>query len=506
MVYLFCAASITMALRGWFTASPGWMLGSLLAAIATIYLKYPAAYVLIPWGLVMLALVRRHPRRMLPWLAAMLLIGGLAAFYLAFGYGGLLLSNREAETVRSLFWDYLLSPARHLNNAWFAIYPLGIALFLPTLLLGVAAYGYCRRRGVPVVNLWLVGALLAFALGGVMLTSTYSNVWLGAGKIRHVLPVSLALMVVWGAALAQISRALAAWAAGRGLSPRRVTAAVAGAALLAFLPGAALGNIDLGRQFQRTAIQQVLWRWTDTNLTPDGLILAHEDSLVAHTWNRPWSGYDGVKTFEWWLEDAEQIAASTPARYVERGITYFVMDAADKAEYFDTPTLAALLDQLTLVKSIPAAPELAGETVSFYRMFPPENEAAFDFGGQITLTGYDLDTSSASPGGGILFRPYWRVPARPATNYSMFIHLYPADEDRVLAQYDGPPTVIERPTLTWDDPAELYIGSAITLPLPGDVPPGDYRLAVGLYDYSTGARLAAADGATYFTLPVAVLG
>ena len=75
----------------------------------------------------------------------------------------------------------------------------------------------------------------------------------------------------------------------------------------------------------------------------------------------------------------------------------------------------------------------------------------------------------------------------------MFAHLYPANEDRIITQHDGPLSVLERPTLTWDDTNELYIGGDAQLVIPADIPPGDYRLIVGVYDYTTGARLPVSD-------------
>jgi hypothetical protein len=86
----------------------------------------------------------------------------------------------------------------------------------------------------------------------------------------------------------------------------------------------------------------------------------------------------------------------------------------------------------------------------------------------------------------------------------MFVHLYPADITELLAQYDGPPSVPNRPTLTWDDPEELYIGQDNTLTIPEDLEAGDYRMAVGLYDLTTFQRLLSEDGADFFTIPIRV--
>lgn len=507
MVYLACAASITMALRAWTRESPRWLLGSMVAAIAAIYLKYPAAYALLPCGIVTLVLLYRNPRRMLPWVVGMLIIGGVAAAYLIFGYGSFRLSNREADTVRDSFIENMLDRDRNFNNWYFAIYPVGMGIFAVGMIGGLLAYVYSRRQGWRKLNVWPIGVLLLYGIAAIMMTSTFSNVWLGAGKIRHVLPTSIAVMAIWGAAVTQIVWTAQRWISERKPDTRWVWIAPAGVLALVGIgiaPGLVTDNLALVNQLDQTAVQAQMWRWSDVNIPPEGLILGHEGSYVAHTWNRPWSGYDGVKTFGWWLENEKQMAASTPERYVERGITYFVMDDRDLQRYYTAPAVKAFIDQLTLVKSFPVMETDYQYTAYFYRMLPPQYATDALFGGQIALAGYDLSAETTAPGETLTFRPYWRAPRRPDTNYSMFIHLYPADDDKLIAQYDGAPTVAERPTLTWDDAAELYIGSDVNLVIPPNTNPGEYRLALGLYDFTNGPRLTLADGADKFIIPVAV--
>ncbi|MEO8612369.1 MAG: glycosyltransferase family 39 protein, partial [Chloroflexota bacterium] len=510
LLYLACAVSITMALQAWKLESGRWLLGSLIAAIAAIYLKYSAVYALIPPGIVLLILLYRQPRRMLPWLIAMLVVGGAAGAYLIFGYGSFRLTNREADTVRDSFIDNLLDPDRNFNNWYFAIYPIGMTLFAISGIGGLAAYAYSRAKKWQIVNMGPVLLLLLYGIAAIMLTSTFTSVWLGAGKIRHVLPTTVAVMALWGAAVAQIIWTAKSWL--QDSRPKMSQTWLATAGILALvgvftLPGMVSGDGVLVARFQHISVQQQLWHWTDVNIPTDGMILGNPGSWVAHSWNRPWSGYDGVKTFLWWTEDADQIAASSPQAYVERGITYFVTDARDLDRYYKAPALKKFISQLTLVKTFHIAADQTDENqfdTYFYRMLPPQHAADALFGGQIDLTGYDLSAETVKAGDTLTFRPYFRAPRRPDTNYSMFVHLYPADEDRVLAQHDGAPTVIERPTLTWDDPDELYIGADVNLAIPADTPPGDYRVVIGLYDYSNGARLTLPDGVDKFTIPITI--
>lgn len=70
---------------------------------------------------------------------------------------------------------------------------------------------------------------------------------------------------------------------------------------------------------------------------------------------------------------------------------------------------------------------------------------------------------------------------------TLFIHLYPVDEDRVLAQTDVP-ICPDYPPTRWG----IEYSAALTIPLhiPDDLPAADYRVVVGIYDSITLARLA----------------
>ena len=56
-----------------------------------------------------------------------------------------------------------------------------------------------------------------------------------------------------------------------------------------------------------------------------------------------------------------------------------------------------------------------------------------------------------------------------------------------VAQWDGYPRWNTARTSTWAPGVEVV--DHLLLPLPDDLPPGDYRLLTGLYDPATGARL-----------------
>jgi hypothetical protein len=121
-----------------------------------------------------------------------------------------------------------------------------------------------------------------------------------------------------------------------------------------------------------------------------------------------------------------------------------------------------------------------------------ERPLVANFAGQIELMEYALDPGPTFPGDVLHVRLSWRSVHPTESDYTVFVHL--VDEgDRVWSQHDGQPIGGTQPTSSWQ------VGQEITdnhgLALPADVPPGEYYLAVGLYDPSTGERLLAASDA-----------
>ncbi len=107
------------------------------------------------------------------------------------------------------------------------------------------------------------------------------------------------------------------------------------------------------------------------------------------------------------------------------------------------------------------------------------------FGGAIRLQGYTLDRS-AWASGVLTVTTQWQAMQPTTTDYSLFVHLLDAAGNR-LSQIDVPPAGTARPTSTWQRGHFAYWQHP--LPLPADLPAGDYWLAIGLYDPATFARL-----------------
>jgi hypothetical protein len=104
------------------------------------------------------------------------------------------------------------------------------------------------------------------------------------------------------------------------------------------------------------------------------------------------------------------------------------------------------------------------------------------FGESLWLQGYDL---LPDPGGPVL-RLYWQVERTPPADWVTFVHLVDG-KGQLVAQFDGPPLDGLLPTSQW--PARSLMIDRHKIVLPEDLPPGQYRFLVGLYERDTNQRL-----------------
>ncbi len=116
-----------------------------------------------------------------------------------------------------------------------------------------------------------------------------------------------------------------------------------------------------------------------------------------------------------------------------------------------------------------------------YQAPPPVAQpAAASFGGDLRLRGFELK-APARPGQPLVYQLFWQTGAAPLPDLMLFSHLIGAD-GQTYARSDLP-----QPSGGW--PAHRYTSGEVALPLPADLPPGSYRLVIGLYDPATGQRL-----------------
>jgi 4-amino-4-deoxy-L-arabinose transferase-like glycosyltransferase len=103
-----------------------------------------------------------------------------------------------------------------------------------------------------------------------------------------------------------------------------------------------------------------------------------------------------------------------------------------------------------------------------------------EFGPALHLNGYTLEHAP----GRLLLSLSWSVTATSPGGLFVFLHLLDAQGQRV-AQLDAP--LDEGLFAAWQ--AGQQFGGPLPLTLPSELPAGEYRLALGVYDPATGARL-----------------
>jgi 4-amino-4-deoxy-L-arabinose transferase-like glycosyltransferase len=123
------------------------------------------------------------------------------------------------------------------------------------------------------------------------------------------------------------------------------------------------------------------------------------------------------------------------------------------------------------------------------------------FSDGVVLAGYSLDPQTPAPGGTVAIRLYWRATAVPTSDYTVFLHLLDEAGQQIVGA-DGPPVGGYYPT-SWWLPGD-WIEDVHLLSLPADLPAGEYQLATGLYEPSSGIRMQRLDGGDTIEWPLPV--
>ncbi len=117
---------------------------------------------------------------------------------------------------------------------------------------------------------------------------------------------------------------------------------------------------------------------------------------------------------------------------------------------------------------------------------PMAQTVEVDFGPAIQLQGYSLHTDAIRTSGTLTVTLQWQALGAMAKDYMLFLHLLNTEGD-LIAQVDVPPGGPAAPTHAWQP--HRYITWTHTVPVPADIPPGDYQLTLGLYDPADFSRL-----------------
>ncbi|RME79137.1 MAG: hypothetical protein D6784_01210 [Chloroflexi bacterium] len=177
-------------------------------------------------------------------------------------------------------------------------------------------------------------------------------------------------------------------------------------------------------------------------------------------------------------------AADFAAVLNNRPTAWFIIDTIRLPVYFRGDWLALVRTQMEQVWASDNA--LIFRTRDDRTPTPTRPDHPLDarLGDTIRLEGYTLTRSPSPPA--LHLTLFWRPTASIDTDYTKFIHLRNADGVTV-AQHDSQPLGGLYPTSRWQ--AGETVIDPVVIPLPPDLPPGQYRIFTGLYRLDTLERL-----------------
>ncbi len=117
---------------------------------------------------------------------------------------------------------------------------------------------------------------------------------------------------------------------------------------------------------------------------------------------------------------------------------------------------------------------------------PPPHRLSCLLDNQIELTGYDLRAAHMRPGETLSLTLYWHAERKPASDYTVFVHLLD-QEGQIVSQADGVPRSGAYPTSWWASGEDIVDVHHVSVPTQAGT--GQHTLVVGLYDPETGDRL-----------------
>jgi hypothetical protein len=134
---------------------------------------------------------------------------------------------------------------------------------------------------------------------------------------------------------------------------------------------------------------------------------------------------------------------------------------------------------------------VAAPTVGQLKLIPTEwpayemTPSTVEFADHIRLLDYSLDNCQ-TPKNDCRITFTWLAQGQPSTDYTVFIQLW---RNGQFMGFDSPPLDNDYPTSLWANEEVIRDPHLIDL---SAVPPGNYEILAGLYNFSTGERLPAA--------------
>lgn len=440
--------------------------------------KYNAG--LVAGALVAAALLRAWAGRALLREGLRLAVGGVAALagFIA-GTPYVLLRWHQVSGGIVTQWSNYGGGNGHYRGAWnvggYVEFFLGDGLGLLGCLLVAAGLGILAWRRPRVLVVWL-----GFALPSLLLHLSRPTHFM-----QNMLPLLVACALPVGVAVVELPALLAQ----RGAWPGRAALVALVVLTLALaLPLATRSLAYVGRQAAGDSRLQLL-AWIEANVPP-GVRIAAELKPVPSPTEARWTY-------------VPSLVAHDLAWYRAQGYGYLIASSDRWGQFAPPPAYAALSDRVvaafgprarreemsgprllviaTGLSAADVAPLAQSMTIGGARLL----------GVAVGAPAGDQEPPALVPGttfkaGGVLgLRSFWLVETPFTADYAVFVHVIDAAGNRPT-QRDAQPWQGRFPTSAWR-PGSIVVDHNDVY-LPPNLPPGEYRVVVGLYDPATGAR------------------
>jgi hypothetical protein len=128
-----------------------------------------------------------------------------------------------------------------------------------------------------------------------------------------------------------------------------------------------------------------------------------------------------------------------------------------------------------------------GQMIDKGAVAPASPRPPIHFDQSIALVDFEVANPRVKQGDSIFMILYWQNAQKIDKDYTVFVHLVD-EQDQMLTGIDGPP---RQNTSSWR--TNDLRPDGIVMPIDASVPPGEYRIELGLYDAATMQRLSVLD-------------
>jgi hypothetical protein len=255
------------------------------------------------------------------------------------------------------------------------------------------------------------------------------------------------------------------------------------AVLLGGLPVAALAARDYSiERFEENAYRETIDYLSGQ---PQGGVIFTDQGLYQQLY-----GFL-VRRHGMYLLEAHEDLPAILTRLAARYQTLYVVYAGSEDDQRSNPAMEKWLGEQDFPVSVEWLDKARVTRYSTPTSALEEHPVEATFADQMELTSCAFEPSPSAPAEVVYVSLSWRSLHSTEGNYTVFVHLIDESE-RAWAQHDGEPVGGSRPTSSWQPGEEITDHHGLALP--ADLPPGEYRLAVGLYDVATGERLPVVTG------------